>query len=97
MNSSYIKAKQENPNSLNCVKSIDDSHISTIEVKQTKTEIGNNNNKTENFATLNQETSQYIEEMRKGQYNILVTVRCQPLNSYEKEINSKEIMKIIDR
>ena len=97
MNSSYIKAKQENPNSLNCVKSIDDSHISTIEVKQTKTEIGNNNNKTENFATLNQETSQYIEEMRKGQYNILVTVRCRPLNSKEKEINSKEIMKIIDR
>ena len=34
--------------------------------------------KSEALKTITEDTSQYIEEMKKGSYNILVAVRCRP-------------------
>ena len=46
-----------------------------------------NNKKPEILKTITEDTSQYIEEMKKGSYNILVAVRCRPLSLKEKEIS----------
>ena len=47
--------------------------------------------------TINEETSQYIEEMKKGTYNILVAVRCRPLSQKEREISLYETLQIMER
>ncbi len=49
------------------------------------------NNKTD------EETKNHIEEMKKGTYNILVAVRCRPLNNKEKELSDIEIVKVLDK
>lgn len=45
----------------------------------------------------NQDTQAYVEEMKRGTYNILVTIRCRPLSAKEKEQNAKETLKIMNR
>lgn len=45
----------------------------------------------------NQDTQTYVEEMKRGSYNILVTIRCRPLHPKEKEQNAKETLKIMNR
>ena len=45
----------------------------------------------------NEETKNHIEDMKKGTYNILVVVRCRPLNNKEKELSDIEIVKILDK
>ena len=45
----------------------------------------------------NQDTQAYVEEMKRGSYNILVTIRCRPLSPKEKEQNPKETLKIMNR
>ena len=98
MDSSHIKTKLDNPNISTITKAVDESRLSTIEVKQTKSELNNNNiTKLEDLSTINQGTTRYVEEMKKGTYNILVTVRCRPLNQKEKEINPKPTIKIMNR
>ena len=43
MDSSHIKTKLDNPNISTITKAVDESRLSTIEVKQTKSELNNNN------------------------------------------------------
>ena len=57
----------------------------------------NSQKKTEILKTINEETSQYIEEMKKGTYNILVAVRCRPLSQKEREISVYETIQIMER
>ena len=52
---------------------------------------------------IEEETKNYIDEMKKGSYNILVidviikvAVRARPLASKEAEFNNREIIKITD-
>ena len=47
--------------------------------------------------TNNDETSKsFIDDMRKGQYNILVCVRCRPLSLSEKQLSTNETIRIMD-
>ena len=43
------------------------------------------------------DTNKHIEEMRKGTYNILVAVRCRPLNQKEKEYSPIKTINIINK
>ena len=49
-----------------------------------------NNNKIED------ETKNYIDDLKKGSYNILVVVRCRPLSILESQISSYETIRIMD-
>ena len=53
--------------------------------------------KSEALKTITEDTSQYIEEMKKGSYNILVAVRCRPLSQKEREISVYETIQIMER
>ena len=45
----------------------------------------------------NDETSKsFIDDMKKGQYNILVCVRCRPLSLSEKQLSTNETIRIMD-
>ena len=66
-------------------------------LKQEKEKFENNFKKQEGLKTINEETNQYIEEMKKGTYNILVAVRCRPLSQKEKEISLYETLQIMER
>ena len=48
----------------------------------------NNNN--------NDDTQAYLDDMKKGSYNILVCVRCRPLSNLELQISNYETIKIMD-
>ena len=41
-------------------------------------------------------TKSFIDDMKKGSYNILVCVRCRPLSFSEKQLSSNEIIRIMD-
>ena len=64
----------------------------------------NNNNKLPNIKSINnsqefkknEDTSTYVEEMKKGTYNILVCVRCRPLSSLEYQLSTFETIRIMD-
>ena len=43
------------------------------------------------------ETNKYIEQMKKGTYNILVAVRCRPLNQKEKEYSPIKTINILNK
>ena len=43
------------------------------------------------------ETNKHIEQMKKGTYNILVAVRCRPLNQKEKEYSTIKTINIINK
>ena len=70
----------------------DDSVISAPEMKPSK----QNNEQFPQLEIINEETKNYIEEMKRGSYNILVAVRCRPLNKREKELSNTETVKIMD-
>ena len=63
-----------------------------------------NNNKFPNINSINnsqelkknEDTNAYIEDMKKGTYNILVCVRCRPLSSLEYQLSSYETIRIMD-
>ena len=42
------------------------------------------------------DTNTYIEDMKKGAYNILVCVRCRPLSSLEYQLSAFETIRIMD-
>ena len=44
----------------------------------------------------NDDTNAYVEEMKKGTYNILVCVRCRPLSSLEYQLSTYETIRIMD-
>ena len=41
-------------------------------------------------------TTSFIDDMKKGTYNILVCVRCRPLSFSEKQLSSNETIRIMD-
>ena len=53
---------------------------------QTSKTINNNDDSTKSF----------IDDMKKGSYNILVCVRCRPLSFSEKQLSSNETIRIMD-
>ena len=53
---------------------------------QTSKTINNNDDSTKSF----------IDDMKKGSYNILVCIRCRPLSSSEKQLSSNETIRIMD-
>jgi kinesin family protein 18/19 len=55
-----------------------------------------NNKSSKELSVINEETKTYIEEMKKGSYNILVAVRCRPLSQRETELSNTETVKIMD-
>ena len=71
--------------------------LNNLNQKSEKEKIENNQKKPEILKTINEETNQYIEEMKKGTYNILVAVRCRPLNQKEREISLYETLQIMER
>ena len=60
--------------------------IKKIRIQTSKT-INSNNDET---------TKSFIDDMKKGSYNILVCVRCRPLSVSEKQLSSNEIIRIMD-
>ena len=50
-----------------------------------------------NLNSIEDETNKYIEEMKKGTYNILVAIRCRPLNQKEKEYSTYNTLNIINK
>ena len=44
----------------------------------------------------NDATKSFVEDMKKGSYNILVCVRCRPLSISEKQLSSYETIRIMD-
>ena len=56
-------------------------------------QINNNNNNQQNN---NDDTQNYLEDMKKGSYNILVCVRCRPLSQLELQISNYETIKIME-
>ena len=76
---------------------LDDSHLSVnsdVNLKRNDEEKKEMNNKLE---IIEGETKNYLEDMKKGTYNIMVAVRCRPLWNKEKEFSEYEIVKILDR
>ena len=78
-----------------------------ISKEQKEKSDNNNNNKFPNIKSINnsqeikkieknEDTNQYIEEMKKGTYNILVCVRCRPLSSLEYQLSTYETIRIMD-
>ena len=84
MNQREIK-NIKNPNSRNISKSKIESYSErNIEKKRSNSEDSKG------------ETSKYIDKIQKGQYNILVAIRCRPLNEKEKETSNKKTIKILN-
>jgi kinesin family protein 18/19 len=46
---------------------------------------------------IEEETKNYLDDLKKGTYNIMVAVRCRPLWPKEKDFSDHEIVKILDR
>ena len=66
----------------------------TIKTNNNTQEIKKNERKDKNED--NKDTNTYIEEMKKGSYNILVCVRCRPLSTLEYQLSTYETIKIMD-
>ena len=73
--------------------------------KEPKEKLDNNINKFPNIKPLSnsqeikneeKDTNTYIEDMKKGTYNILVCVRCRPLSSLEYQLSAYETIRIMD-
>ena len=45
---------------------------------------------------IEEETKNYVDDLKKGSYNILVAIRCRPLWNKEKEFSDQEIVKTLD-
>ena len=46
--------------------------------------------------TIPEETKSYIENLKKGAYNILVCVRCRPLSPLERQLSSFETIRVME-
>ena len=57
----------------------------------------NPNNESKENTKINEETKSYIEDLKKGSYNILVCVRCRPLSNLEYQLSNFETIKIMDK
>ena len=44
----------------------------------------------------NEATKSFVDDMKKGSYNILVCVRCRPLSVSEYQLSSYETIRIMD-
>ena len=86
-----IQNQKDNSNINN--NNIDDS-IQMNVIKYNKNE---SDKKLEGLKKINEETTKYVEDMKKGTYNILVAVRCRPLSQKEKEISTYETINFIDK
>ena len=73
------------------------SNLNLKNIISNKNQSKENNKKPEILKTITEDTSQYIEEMKKGSYNILVAVRSRPLSQKEKEISDYETIQIMER
>ena len=93
---SYLKIKNLSNNNTNNIHN-NNSSLNNLNQISEKEKIDNNQKKPEILKTINEETNQYIEEMKKGTYNILVAVRCRPLNQKEREISLYETLQIMER
>ena len=49
-----------------------------------------------NIINNKEETKSFIEDMKKGSYNILICVRCRPLSAFEHQLSSYETIRIMD-
>jgi kinesin family protein 18/19 len=78
----------------NCNNTNIDDSIQMNVIKLNKNE---SDKKLEGLKKINEETTKYIEDMKKGTYNILVAVRCRPLSQKEKEISTYETINFIDK
>ena len=47
-------------------------------------------------SNINEATKSFVEDMKKGSYNILVCVRCRPLSLSEHQLSSYETIRIMD-
>lgn len=65
--------------------------------KKHETESGNKHESQQKLDVIEEETKNYVDELKRGTYNILVAVRCRPLWNKEKDFSDTEIVKIIDR
>ena len=72
-------------------------NINIKNINNNKRQERENSKKPEILKTITEDTSQYIEEMKKGSYNILVAVRCRPLSHKEREISLYETIQIMER
>ena len=92
--------KVQNDNNQN-IKEINNSNPTLIDDSIQMNEIKLNKNesdkKLEGLKKIEEETSKYVEEMKKGTYNILVAVRCRPLSQKEREISTYETINFIDK
>ena len=73
------------------------SNLNLKNIISNKKQEKENNKKQEILKTITEDTSQYIEEMKKGSYNILVAVRCRPLSQKEREISVYETIQVMQR
>ena len=76
---------------------LDESHMtihSDIAFKKNDLDLPNNNNRLE---IIEEETNKYVDDLKKGTYNILVAVRARPLSHKELENNEKEIIRVLDK
>ena len=73
---------------------INNSKFPTIKSINNSQEIKKSEKNEKNYD--NKDTNTYIEEMKKGTYNILVCVRCRPLSSLEYQLSTYETIRIMD-
>ena len=74
------------------VRTLDSNQIVQESLHKYKTNV--------NIATKNnlvkEETKSYIDNLKKGAYNILVCVRCRPLSPLECQLSTSETIRILD-
>ena len=86
--SGKIRTFNNNNNSPNRIKQTNNIRVQSSNKYQYQTYNNNNNN--------NEETKSYIDDMKKGSYNILVCVRCRPLSQAESQLSPYETIRIMD-
>ena len=67
----------------------DENTKNNFSISKSPKKKNNNNNNTIS-------TQNYIDDLKKGTYNILVVVRCRPLSQYENQISNFETIRILD-
>ena len=74
------------------VRTLDSNQVvqETLQKYKTSINIANKNN------LVKEETKSYIDNLKKGAYNILVCVRCRPLSPLECQLSTSETIRILD-
>ena len=89
-----IISKEQKEKSDNNNNNINNSKFPTIKSVNNSQEIKKNEKIEKNEK--NEDTNTYVEEMKKGTYNILVCVRCRPLSTLEYQLSTYETIRIMD-